>query len=146
MVFQNPRVWNKWLSLAEFWYNTNYHTALKISPFQALYGYSPPMLSIDALRGAQHDPEMAWLKDKQGMLAQLKDNLQQAQNRMKQFVDKHRSDREFQVEDWVYLKPQPYRQISAAVRSNIKLSAKFYGPYHIIEKVGTVAYKLQLPP
>lgn len=78
MVFQNPRQWNKWLALAEFWYNTNFHTSLKVSPFQALYGYLPPMLSMESIRGAAHDPQLAWLKDKQRLLSQLKDNLQLA--------------------------------------------------------------------
>jgi transposase InsO family protein len=41
MVFQEPKKWAAWLSLAEWWYNTTYHTALKVSPFQALYGFPP---------------------------------------------------------------------------------------------------------
>lgn len=146
MVFHNPRNWSKWLALAEFWYNTNYHTALKVSPFQALYGYSPPMLSTDAIRGTQHDVQLAWLKDRQGILSQLKDNLHKAQNRMKHYADQHRTERILQVGDWAYLKLHPYRQISASVRRNIKLTAKYFGPYKVLEKVGNVAYRLQLPP
>jgi hypothetical protein len=49
------------------------------------------------------------------------------------------------VGDWVYLKLQPYTQMSVAPRSNQKLSYKYFGPYLIIQKVGAVAYKLQLP-
>lgn len=36
-----PRQWNKWLSVAELWYNTNYHSAIGRSPFEALYGRPP---------------------------------------------------------------------------------------------------------
>jgi len=34
----------EWLPLAEFWFNTNFHTSTKLSPFEALYGYPPPRL------------------------------------------------------------------------------------------------------
>jgi hypothetical protein len=39
-----PSLWVKWLSLAEYWFNTSYHAATKLSPFEALYGYKPPNL------------------------------------------------------------------------------------------------------
>ena len=40
---QTPHGWIKWLSLAEYWYNTNYYSALEITHFQALYGIPPPI-------------------------------------------------------------------------------------------------------
>ena len=33
-----------WLPLAEFWFNTNFHSSTKVTPFEALYGYPPPRL------------------------------------------------------------------------------------------------------
>lgn len=38
----NPKKWHKWLSLAQWWYNTSFHSAIKMNHFQALYGYPPP--------------------------------------------------------------------------------------------------------
>jgi hypothetical protein len=32
-----------------------------------------------------------------------------------------------------------------ATRANQKLSSKFFGPYRFVERVGSVAYRLQLP-
>jgi hypothetical protein len=44
MVFQSPRKWHTFLSTVEWWYNTSFHTSLKTTPFQALYGFQPPMI------------------------------------------------------------------------------------------------------
>ncbi|KAJ3709255.1 hypothetical protein LUZ61_012960 [Rhynchospora tenuis] len=75
----------------------------------------------------------------------LKSQLAKAQDRMKKFADSKRSERHFNKGDWVYLKLQPYRQLSVSGTQHNKLSPKFYGPYEILEKVGPVAYKLHLP-
>jgi hypothetical protein len=61
-------------------------------------------------------------------------------------ADKNRTERSFSVGTWVYVKLQPYVQTSVAARANQKLSFRFFGPYVITEKIGSVAYKLQLPP
>jgi hypothetical protein len=46
----------------------------------------------------------------------------------------------------VYLRLQPYVQTSVALRSSHKLSFRYFGPYKILQHVGQVAYKLELPP
>jgi hypothetical protein len=65
---------------------------------------------------------------------------------MKSQADKKRVERRFEVGDQVFLKLQPYVQTSIARRSNQKLSYKFFGPYKVLQKLGNVAYKLELPP
>ena len=75
----------------------------------------------------------------------LKKNLQGAQERMKLYADQRRSEREFNVGDWAYLRLQPCRQTLVELRNNTKLSTKYFGPYQVIQKIGKVAYKLKLP-
>jgi hypothetical protein len=41
-VHATPTKWKKWLPLAEFWYNTTFHSALGCTPFKVLYGYDIP--------------------------------------------------------------------------------------------------------
>ena len=41
---KRPTKWVKWLYLAKFWFNTNYHTTTKMTLWEALYGFSPPKL------------------------------------------------------------------------------------------------------
>jgi hypothetical protein len=64
---------------------------------------------------------------------------------MKHVADQKRSFREFQVGEQVLLKLQPYVQQSVVRRPYPKLSFKYFGPYTIMAKFGTVAYKLELP-
>lgn len=80
------------------------------------------------------------------MIQLLSQNFIEAQQRMKLYSDRHRVERTFEIVDEVYLKLQPYRQTSLALRKNMKLAAKYYGPYMVIQKIGEVAYMLQLPP
>lgn len=85
------------------------------------------------------------LKDHGTTIGVLKQKLLKAQERMKHYADKGRTDRTLEVGDYVYLKLQPYRQLNVTRRANQKLASKFYGPFRVLQKVGTVAYRLELP-
>ena len=64
---------------------------------------------------------------------------------MKLQADQHRSNRVFEVGDWVYLRLQPYKQQSIAHKASHKLSPRFYGPFQVLQRIGVATYKLQLP-
>jgi len=64
---------------------------------------------------------------------------------MKMIADKKRTDFHFNVGDQVLLKLQPYTQSSVANRPYPKLAYKYYGPYKVLDRVGIVAYRLELP-
>ncbi|KAH9657900.1 hypothetical protein KPL70_023267 [Citrus sinensis] len=78
------------------------------------------------------------------ILRLLKENLEAAQSRMKLFADKKRTERVFAEGDWVYLRLQPYRQSTLHPNGTHKLSPCYYGPFRILSRIGTVAYKLDL--
>ncbi|KAH0663643.1 hypothetical protein KY285_028630 [Solanum tuberosum] len=69
-----------------------------------------------------------------------------AQNMIKIHADKERTEREYAVGDWVYVKLQPYKQVSLKAHTFQKLAAMFFGPFQIIARVGSVAYTLDFPP
>ncbi len=145
MCFQHPQRWAKYLSLAEWWYNTNYHASLGTTPYRALYGIAPPSTLVATDNTATLPEVKEWAQERERLTKELRDRLQIAQNRMKQQADKHRREKEYTVGSWVYLRLQPYRQVSVAARKNPKLAARYYGPFEILARVGEVAYRLCLP-
>ncbi|KAF5784342.1 putative nucleotidyltransferase, Ribonuclease H [Helianthus annuus] len=146
MAMHRPTSWVKWLSLAEFWYNTNFHTSIKTTPFQALYGYAPPIHVPYIHRESMVEVVDEFMMAREQTVKLLRENLLKAQNRMIQMANKHRSERQFEVGSWVYLKLHNYVQSSVRSTSYSKLSPKYYGPYLVLEKVGSVAYNLDMPP
>lgn len=65
---------------------------------------------------------------------------------MKHQHDQNRRQVEFEVGDWVWLRLN--HRVAAGIRSpgQTKLGPKYFGPYAVLEKIGAVAYRLQLPP
>lgn len=74
----------------------------------------------------------------------LQRRLQKYQSLMKCMADTHRRDLNFVVDDWVYVKLRPYRQTFVQPTYS-KMSKRFYGPFQVQDRVGVVAYRLQLP-
>lgn len=145
MAFQEPKKWAEWIPAAEWWYNSSYHTAIKQSPFEALYGYVPPQVGEISIPCDVSEEAQVTIQEQADMLKKLQHNLSQAQAKMKKFADLKRTERTFQDGDMVYLKMQPYRENAMGLRNALKLTSKYYGPFKILQRIGRVAYKLQLP-
>jgi hypothetical protein len=136
----------QWLPLAEYWYNTSLHSALGKSPFEVLYGRTPRQLGFSADNACPITDLQVWLDERNLMQALLKQHLERVCLRMKHQADKKRTERIFAPGDFVFLKLQPYVQSSSvAPRAHHKLLFKYYGPYEILERIGEVAYRLDLP-
>lgn len=74
----------------------------------------------------------------------LKGRLAEAKNHMKLYADKHYFDRQFQEGEYVLLKLQLYVQNSVVSGACTKLAYKFYGPFKVLQRIGSVAYNLDL--
>lgn len=133
----HPKQWYRWLTLAEFWYNRSHHSAIRCSPFKALYGYEASYGIMPDLVTVQDHQVQDMLLEHQQHSVFLKEHLERARLRMKNMADRHRTDRSFQVGEQVLLKLQPYTQSSVVSRPCPKLAYKFYGPFEVEAKVGS---------
>ncbi|GKA86364.1 putative reverse transcriptase domain-containing protein, partial [Tanacetum coccineum] len=77
-------------------------------------------------------------------VTQIKDRLKAARDCQKSYADKRRKPLEFSVGDYVLLKVSPWKGVVCFGKKG-KLSPTFVGPFEIVEKVGLVAYRLDLP-
>ena len=144
MTSERPKDWGSWLPLVEWWYNISYHSATHIRLYATIYGHPTPTHLPYLVRDSNVEVVDMSLQAREAAIKMLKFYLQRAQNRMKQQLDKKRSEMSFEMDDLVYVKLQPYRQTAVANRRCLKLSTRYFGPYKVLAKVGTVAYKLDL--
>ncbi|KAK9119174.1 hypothetical protein Scep_017267 [Stephania cephalantha] len=64
---------------------------------------------------------------------------------MVQKVNPHCTSIHFAVDEWVWLRLQPYKHKSVAHQRSYKLAKRFYGPFRAVARIREVAYKLKLP-
>ncbi|CAM8993085.1 unnamed protein product [Rhodiola kirilowii] len=144
-VRENQADWETYLHWAEYSYNTAWHSSAGMTPFEAVYGRHPPNI-IDHLPGtASSDKVENALLKRDKLLTSLRANLLRARNRIMQRADLHRTEHNYEVGDWAYIRLQPYRQSTVRNQKTTKLARRFYGPFLITAKIGPVAYRLQLP-
>ena len=141
-VHDNPKHWRRWLAAAEFWYNSSHHASLNCSPFKALFGREPNLGAIPTWDENHAEAvEIDWAAHG----ADLRRQLEHAQARIKRKAERNRTERSFSVGEDVLLKLQPYAQNSLVNRPCAKLAYKFFGPFKVEEKIGSLAYRLALP-
>ncbi|GJR87639.1 putative reverse transcriptase domain-containing protein [Tanacetum coccineum] len=111
--------WVKHLPLVEFSYNNSYHASIKAAPSEALYGQKcrSPVCWVEVGQVQLTSPEI--VQETTEKVIQIKQRMQAAHDRQKNYVDLKRKPMEFQVGDRVMLK--------------------------VLEKVEFVTYKLELP-
>jgi hypothetical protein len=94
-VHDNPKKWKAVLPLAEYWYNTSFHTSLGCTPFKILYGYDPVVSAAPMLPVTENHSVQELLYERKLHTKLIKQHLLKVQNRIKMQADKNMTDREF---------------------------------------------------
>ncbi|GKA14493.1 putative nucleotidyltransferase, ribonuclease H [Tanacetum coccineum] len=115
---RDSRSWDVHLPLVEFSYNNSYHSSVRCALFEALYGRKcrSPIMWAEVGEGQLIGPEL--VQETTEKISQIKDRLKAAHDRQKSVV---------------------------RFGKNGNLAPRFVGPFEIVEKLGLVAYRLDLP-
>ena len=100
---------------------------------------------FDVVRSRRaYDNRTSPYKRSRSCVAEIREKLKAAQSRQKSYSDKRRRKLSFEVGDYVYLKVSPIRG-TQRFQVQGKLAPRYIGPYRVVKRVGTVAYRIQLP-
>ena len=116
-----------------------------MTPYEALYGRPcrSPICWTEMGERSTKGPDL--IRDIFEKVDLIRKRLLRAQSRQKSYADRRGRPLEFEAGNHVFLKVMPKRGVVGFSKRG-KLSPRYIGPFEILERVRTVAYRLVLPP
>ena len=134
--------WSKHLPLCEYSYNNTVHTTTGTTPFFAMYGYHPKGDFATTESDGSHPIAKKRVADIKEVWEILQTKSKEAQERAALYYDAKRTESpRYRPGDLVYLNAKNI----ATKRPLKKLDHKYFGPYKVLEAIGSHAYRIQLP-
>jgi len=131
--------WETLLPAIELAYNCTPHASSGRSPFETMIGENPPTGKAHEFLAHHITPPLT--RTFRTLVARAIHHIQRAQARQKRNADDHRCDLTYAVGDQVWLST-----VHLQLDGPRKLQDRYIGPYSIQERIGRVAYRLDLPP
>ena len=118
--------------------------SINMAPFDALYGRPcrSPSCWIESGNPLVLGPDM--ILEASERVEEIRRKMKIAQDRQKKYADRRRRKLEFAVDDQVFLKVSPLKNVVRFGKKG-KLAPRFVGPFRISERIGPVAYRIGLP-
>jgi len=131
------------MALVEFTYNNSHQATIGMAPYEALYGRRcrTPLCWEEVGDRKLYGAELVQVTMEKVRTISIK----AAQDRQKKYVDVRRRPLEFSTGDQLFLKVALWKNMLRFVLKG-KLTPRFIGPFRILQRVGPVAYKVDLPP
>ena len=146
LVGDHIRSWDSILPIAEFAYNNSVNRTIGVTPFEVVYGHKPKA-PIDLIPMAiSHRPSESateFAHHIHELHTEINRRINKSNAEYKKVADVHRVSKEFSVGDFVMVRVRPERFSKGVAK---KLQARSIGPFKILQRVGTNAYVLELPP
>ena len=136
---------DQYLPLVEFVYNNSYHSSIVIPPYEALHGrkYRSSLFQTKIGERKIEGPDLIRETIEKGPLIQAR--LRTAFSRQQSYVDQKRKDVQLNIGDHVFLKISSIKGVMRFGKKK-KLAPRYIGPFEILDRVGSVSYRLALPP
>ena len=126
-------------------YNNSYQASIQMAPYKALYERPCRSLVCWTELGKRSTTGPKLVRDTFEKVDLIWKLLLTAQSQQKSYIDRRRRPLEFEVGNHVFLKVMLKRGVVRFGKRG-KLSPRYSEPFEVLEKVGTVAYWLALPP
>ena len=143
-VLDHKGSWEEHLPLVEFAYNNSYQASIQMAPYEALYGRPcrSPLCWTEV--GESSITNLDLIRETSEKVSLIRQRLLTAQSQQKSYADVRHRPLDFEVGDHVFLMVMDKRG-AVRFRKRGKLSPRFIGPFEILERLGTVAFRLELP-
>lgn len=149
LVNYDQNNWDELLPAIEFAYNNQVNAATKETPFYADTGRHPRLpqdiLTDPAKLQGPNEAANELAARMAGIVLLTRDHMQHAQDRQAKYYNSGRRDTEFRVGDKVLVDMTYLQTPEQRAREKEKLKFKRSGPYKIIEKLGPLTYRVELP-